>query len=212
MSLPKFIFYLLVLAGIAVGVINHLNAKHRDPYIAEIMDKAARYDDKGIAQEVDWEKLRTFMKLDLIQRAQKTNPVMGGARGANLRPDHISRVVDYYIQPQNLVLLFRLKKGYAPYYYESDFIASIKSHKLTGIEVVFQHPEAKSTSIALGQGQVKAIFSLNKDIEWKLTELHIPLMMVPSYIPEKDSTDDTIEKLNEKGILPKPKVNEEKVK
>lgn len=211
MSLTKFIFYLIVLAGVAVGVINHYNSQHRGPYIAEIMDKAARYDDVGIAAEIDWVKLRAFMKADLIARAQKSNPITKGAsRGAHLNPDHINKVVDYYIQPQNIVLLFRLKKGYAPYYYENDFVASVKAHKFTGIEVLFQHPENKSVSPVFGNAQVKAIFSLNKDIEWKMTELHVPLSLVPSYIPSAGEVDRTIETLNEKGLLRKPAVPQEK--
>ncbi len=206
MSSAKIIFYLLLIGCVGAFTANHYNAKRRGPFIAEIMDKAARYDNEGIAAEIDWEKLRAFMKADLIERASKTNPMnRDRMRGAHLRPDHIKKVVDYYIQPQNIILLFKLKKGYAPYYYESDFIGSIKSHNLTGIEVIFQHPERESVNPVLGHTQVKAIFQINQDLEWKMTELHIPLYFVPEYIPSADKEDDTIEKLNDKGLLRQPK-------
>lgn len=212
MSFTKFIFYLILIAGVAAGVINHLNAKKRTPYIYSITDMAARYEDKAIAAEVNWEKLRAFMKADLIERASKTNPLTGDkSRGDHLRPEHINQVVDYYIQPQNIVLLFRLKKGYAPYYYESDFISSIKPYKLTGIEVTFDHPEKKSVSHPIyGKANVKANFTLNNRLEWELTQLHVPLYFVPDYIPTAEEEDMTIEKLNEKGLLPGIKTDSQK--
>jgi hypothetical protein len=126
------------------------------------------------------------MKEDLQSRSRSLNSI-NAQLSQNLTPEHIDRVVDYYVQPQNLILLFRLHKGYASDYDPQDFVEEVGFSGLTGFQVDFKHPDPTIASSLYGSQRVEGVFQF-RNMRWKMTELHVPLHYVPSYIPDNRST------------------------
>lgn len=151
---------------------------------AELVAALERNDTSAVAARVDFDKLRAFLKQDLLAKKNDKSPI--GALYASSGPatNNIDKVVDYYVQPENIAILTYLRNTTFPDIPISTFIVSRGYAPAYGFSLTFGlPPEALKDSAmraAAERFQVRAVFRLS-GLTWKLAELHAPLFMVPEH-------------------------------
>lgn len=151
---------------------------------AELVAALERNDPAAVAVRVDFDKLRAFLKQDLLAKKNDKSPI--GSLYARSGPDihNIDKVVDYYAQPENIAILTYMRNSTFPDIPVGTFIVSRGYAPLYGFSMTFGlPPEALKDSAmraAAERFQVRAVFRLS-GLTWKLAELHAPLFMVPEH-------------------------------
>lgn len=180
---------MLLRLGILVGIIVLLAAGYfsysysKDKVIAEMIAATERQELDNFAARVDWDALRSFLKQDLVERKNQPNPY-----NLPTGPDasKIDSIVDYYVQPANIDILF--------YYHEevfsdvplADFIDSTGFVPPFGFYVTVAYPKnlAQGNNIVAAtrdRMKVRADFLLD-GTTFKIKKLHVPLFMVPPHV------------------------------
>ncbi len=152
---------------------------------AEMIDALTRNDSAGVAARVDFDRLRAFLKQDLLAKKNDKSPIGSLYAASGPATTSIDKVVDYYVQPQNIAILPYLHKTTFPDIPVQDFILSRGYAPPYGFSLTFGlPPQALSDSAmraAAERFQVRAVFRLS-GLTWKLAELHAPLFMVPAHV------------------------------
>lgn len=149
--------------------------------VDELVAASQGNDAAAFAARVDWEGLRAFLKEDLA--AQKKSPI-----GASMGPDagRIGAIVDYFIQPENVGILYYWHDEVFKGIPERDFIHASGFAPPFGFYVTLALPDAALQENAQARAfrdrmKVRAVFRLD-GLTWKVRELHVPLFMVPRHV------------------------------
>ncbi len=153
--------------------------------IVEELVAAAKDEDRATVEDrVDWGSIRDFAKADL---KRKSEAVRAGGQGVALgpHPSKIDEIVDFYVQPENIDLLFALRPKVFPKFETRDFVHRVSLRGLDGFEVTIGYPKAPEGSDRFQQPvfseQLLAItFVFRLDgWTWRAKEMHVPLFMTP---------------------------------
>lgn len=160
----------------------------RDAVIDDLVAASQKDDVAAFAERVDFDAVRAFLKQDLNR--QRTMPLFQGV-SAGLSEQKISEVVDYYVQPENIDILYYYHEQVFENLPERDFIHSITYTPPYGFSVTVGFPKTVSTSNAQGDAaaiaaardrfKVRAVFALD-GLTFKMKELHVPIFMTPRHV------------------------------
>lgn len=150
--------------------------------VTEELIAASRRDDaEAFAARVDWEGLRAFLKEDIAAQKKQLGPQRSAAGPA---PANIAKVVDHYVRPENIPVAYYYHAELFPQVKEEDFISASGFAPPFGFYVTLAYP--KSDPLRLGMPalmherfRARLVFRLD-GFTWKISELHLPLYMVPS--------------------------------
>ena len=151
----------------------------RDAVIDELVAASQKNDVTVFAARVDWEALRGFLKNDLA--AQKRSPL-----GSSFGPDlsQIDKVVDYYVQPENIDIAFYYHEDVFTGIPERDFIVAEGFAPPFGFSMTLGFPKSvDAKEIPAAKDRLKARFVFRLDgLTWKIKEMHVPIFMVPRHV------------------------------
>lgn len=138
-----------------------------------------------LARSISWPELQANLKERIIDKTQAAREV-GNSRfpSAQLSPEQIYKIVDYYIQPGAMDIMMRLKNAYAPTLHPKQFIKGTGFNGLAGFTVNITHPEPSRGNKFMRSQEVKIYLEL-RGLEWKVVDADIPLVFIPTYIPNK---------------------------
>ncbi|MEZ0223804.1 MAG: hypothetical protein ACAH83_04560 [Alphaproteobacteria bacterium] len=165
-------------ALIAIAAIVYVFSKSK--VVDEMIDAAHRADVAAFSSRIDWAGAREYAKADLAKQK-------GGIGGDQMGPakTEIPPVVDYYMQPANLDILFYLREELFPNIPEKDFIQSISYSPPYGFTVTVGLPKTvgggEIPEALRGRIKTWATFRLD-GLTWKLREFTVPLFMVPPHV------------------------------
>ena len=175
----RIVAILLLLSIIPAGA--YFYSHSREAVIAEFVRASQNNDVNAMANRIDFVSVRASLKEDL--KRQKSPGLFVAQGGPAL--DSIDRVIDYYVQPENIAILY--------YYYdmtfegiaETQFIREKGYTPLLGFQIVLGMPDTATKGDAMVSSmreQVKArlVFGLD-GLTWKVKEIYMPAFMVPAH-------------------------------
>jgi len=181
----RFILAGIMLTLLYVGIYALFNYLSRQAVVDNLLIAASAEDSEKIEERIDWNKLRNFVRKDLIQ---KSNAVRAGGQGIPIGPttDKIPELVDYYIQPEKIGMAFRLRKAVFPEHAPSDFLRRVSFDGPFAFDVSVGYPQTSGDEILQPtfteqMSMVRFVFRL-QGWTWKIEEMHVPLFMVPRKI------------------------------
>lgn len=152
----------------------------KDRVIDEVVAAADRHDVNAASARVDWEDLRAQLKASIAEQKKQL-----AQYSANIGPNEnqIGPVVDYYVQPENIGILYHYHDVLFPKVPVRDFIDSASYYPPFGFQVTFGYPKNRPVSdpsLALLKDRIKvrAVFTLD-GFTWKISQLHVPVVLVP---------------------------------
>lgn len=149
---------------------------------AEVVSAIERADIDALAARVDFEALRAFLKEDIRRQKTDTSPLGRHMTSAGPSIDKIDAVVDYYVQPANIEILYYMRNSAAADVPVQSFVVSRGYAPPYGFALTFGAPpelvQDSAAKLAAERYKVRAVFGLS-GFKWKITELHAPLFMVP---------------------------------
>ena len=151
----------------------------RSAVIDDLVAASQRNDVAAFAERVDWDELRAFLKADLA--AQKKSP-LGSSFGPEL--SQIDKVVDYYVQPENIDIAFYYHDDVFTGVPERDFIVAEGLSPPFGFYMTLGFPKSiDAKEVPASKDRLKARFVFGLDgLTWKIKEMHVPIFMVPRHV------------------------------
>jgi hypothetical protein len=147
---------------------------------AELAEAVRRNDAAAFGARIEWNSLREFLKTDLDGKKK-----LPGAQNTGPAPDQIARVVDYYVQPENIDLLFYFREELFRDVPVEDFIYERGFSPPFGFSLTLGWPKniqkGEVPSVLLERMKVRIVFRLD-GLTWKAEEMHVPLFMVPDHV------------------------------
>ena len=152
---------------------------------AEVIAAIERNDVSALAARVDFDKLRAFLKEDLRTKKADKSPIGSLYASSGPSVENIDKVVDYYVQPENIEILYYLRQSTFEDIPVERFIVKRGFSPVYGFTMTFGlPPEAMkdgAARMAAERFQVRIVFRLS-GLTWKVAELHAPLFMVPEHV------------------------------
>jgi len=153
----------------------------RESVIEEMITASQNNDVAAMANRFAWDDLRVWLKEDIAEAKRNL-----GANGAMLgpTPSKINEVVDYYVQPENIDIVYYYHDLLFPNLKEEDFIQSTGYYPPFGFYVTLGYPEEVTTGNAallpVMRDRIKARFVFGLDgLTWRVKQMHVPIFMVP---------------------------------
>lgn len=163
----------------------------KDRIVEELAQAARDQDMEAFQSRLDFGALRSFLKSDL---KKKSKAVRGGSVKVPIgpEPDKVSELVDFYVQPERIGLLFGLKDKIFPDADPQDFVWDVSFYGPFAFAVTVGYPTKKGQQTLFSERMSTVTFVFKgHGWVWKAKEMHVPLFMVP--IEQYD--DAEIEKL-----------------
>lgn len=164
--------------------------KSQEAVIAEMVAATQQSRVADMAARVDWESLRAYLKTDIDDQKRFLGP-----RGAMVGPAQgdIAKVVDYYVQPQNIDILFYQRLRLFPSIPVEAFIERVIFAPPFGFKVTLVYPKGAATSdpvMALMRDRVKVdiVYRLDKTLTWKIKEMSVPIYLTPRTVYPQPAT------------------------
>lgn len=166
----------MAISSLAFYLLDH----SKDRVIGEVIASAHAKNADALSGRIAWDGLRAQLKESIAEQKKQL-----GQYSTNIGPNNeqIAPVVDYYVRPENLAILFHYHDVLFPDVPEGDFIDSAGYYPPFGFHVTFGYPKNRPVSdpaMALLKDRVKvrAVFKLD-GFTWKISELQVPIMLVP---------------------------------
>jgi hypothetical protein len=175
---------LSLLAAVAVVALVYMFSKQT--VVDEMIEAAHRTDVAAVSARIDWEGLRKSVKTALA----KQKKMIGGDQ-MGPPPGEIPKIVDYYLQPENLDILFYYREELFPAVPAREFIHSVSFSPPYGFTVTLGFPKSLATADmpATVRDRTKAWITFRLDgLTWKARELSVPLFMVPRQVYSAPAT------------------------
>lgn len=151
----------------------------KNSVIAEMTAASRANDAAAFGDRVDWEAVRAFLKADIGRQKQVPHAGAVGPPAAK-----VGGIVDHYIRPENVPVLFHYHDNLFPGVREEDFILSSGFAFPFGFDVTLAYPASNPLNLGMPKlmhERLRARFVFGLDgLTWKIREMHVPLMMVPS--------------------------------
>lgn len=151
----------------------------KDTVIAEMIAASRANDAAAFDGRVSWEAVRAFLKEDIARQKQAPQASAIGPAAAK-----VGSIVDYYIRPENIPVLYHYHDTLFAHVREEDFIVSSGYVFPLGFDVTLAYPASNPLNLGMPKlmhDRLRARFVFGLDgLTWKIREMHVPLMMVPS--------------------------------
>lgn len=168
---------ILMLLAIPLGAAKYYNEQYVQNKVA---DSARNFSIADIRERTDWDSLRAWLKKDLNRRTQSYIAQSGGF---NMTDQEIKNLVDFYVQPVNLPLLFYYHRQRAANTDPGSFIRSTKMISPIRMQMELNYPASEKT-VAWKKNLPPLVAEFEfKEMSWKLTKLHTPLHLLPNRVP-----------------------------
>ncbi len=170
------VFFATVLLG---GLFYYIGTQRA---MNEVIEAVKNRDLPALAERIDWDGLRAFLKEDIADKKARL-----GQQGASIGPsaDRIDEIVDYYVQPENIALLYYYRDLWFRNIPEEAFIESRSYFPLFGYQMTLTYPDgagvpggAELVAMMRGNLRARAVFRLD-GLTWRIRELHVPIFLVP---------------------------------
>ena len=143
--------------------------------------------EQKIIDRVAWNDLNTFLIDDLQTKASSAQNSTIFANKVKLRPKRVPDIVDYYVRPENIRIPLIYRATLFPDVPISDFVWSVKSSDPMSFKVTAGYPKNYNRpnqnlgdfSKLTESLSVDFVFKLD-GLTWKIHEMHVPIMLVPS--------------------------------
>lgn len=158
---------------------------------AEVIAAMEQGDVAGLAARVDFDALRAFLKEDLRAKKNDKSPIGSLTAGAGPSMDKIDSVVDYYVQPENIPIIYAMRDSAARDIPVEKFVVSRGYVAPYGFSLTFGAPPEllKDGARAIADRyRVTVVFTLSGGA-WKITEMRVPLYMVPQFTYSQPAVD-----------------------
>lgn len=173
-------FKIVVLAGLAwLLLISSLMLLGKATVPDRILAAIDAYDGETLEDRVDWPGLRAYLREDLTAQAKlmKSARLPGG-----IAPSQVEPVVTHYVQPENLEMLFTLKRAFAPDIPAADFLRETAIAGPGSFKMVFSYPRsAPKAEYVPAALRVEVIFHLDW-FTWRVDAMEVPAPIVPRRI------------------------------
>ncbi|HYD18705.1 MAG TPA: hypothetical protein VEF76_09520 [Patescibacteria group bacterium] len=174
-------FVQAILALLLAPAVYFLTIEAKSRVVEELIAASRRNDAAAFAARIDWDAVKNRLKDDLHD-ARK-----GGIFTANFGPSEaqIVPVVEHYIRPENVPVVFYFRDKLFKGVPEEDFIESTGFAPPFGFFVTLAYPKTGPGAVSgdmralRDRLQVRFVFRLS-GMTWKVREMHVPLFMVPS--------------------------------
>lgn len=187
-------FVFSFLWGSVLGIGYLITTINRDAVIQDMLTAATRGDTLTLERRIAWDDLRANVKDDLKQAKENQAEAVG-----NIGPpiSRIDELVDYYIQPENLDFLLVLKQSVYPHIQYSAFIHRDGFDPVLGFYVDVgpaRDENAADSNLPsfADRTRVRLYFTV-EDGRWMITNMHVPMFMVPTRIIPKQVLQNKLE-------------------
>ena len=175
----RIIAILLLLSIIPAGA--YFYSHSREAVIAEFIHASQTNNVNAMAERIDFASVRESLKQDL--KRQKAPGLFVAQGGPGL--DAIDRVVDYYVLPENIAILYYFYDMTFEGVAEAQFIREKGFEAPFGFQITLGMPAEGvkgDAMVSAVRDQVKArlVFGLD-GLTWKLKEIYMPAFMVPAH-------------------------------
>lgn len=178
------IFFFLGLAfglfSLVFGLSSYLG---RQAVINELVAATETEDADLFAQRVSWEELRAFLKDDIPGRLDGMRKMLGGlALGPS--PAQVPDIVDYYVQPENIEVLFLFREQFfadvpvTSFIHDSGWDTPYGFYITLGYPLDHPMPDAMNISMPANMLRVRLVYRL-RGMTWRLTAMHVPPLLMP---------------------------------
>lgn len=153
----------------------------REKVLAELIDASRRDDVAAMATRVDWDALRAFLKEDIAAQKRSVGP-----QGEAIGPPQaqIDAVVDYYVQPENIDILYYRHDVHFPGVPEEDFIGATGYAAPFGFSVTLVYPKNAAVGdpiLAAVRDRIRVTLVFGLDgLTWKVKKLQVPVYLSPT--------------------------------
>ncbi len=183
------IFFLVIGMVTAAGLFLFYSQKAVE---AEVAAAIERGDVAGLAARIDFDNLRSFLKQDLLAEKNDKSPIGGLYAGTGPDISKIDAVVDYYVQPENIAILYEMRDTAAKDIPVTAFIVGRSFAPLYGFALTFGAPpeltkDSGARAIA-DRYRVRLVFRL-RGFKWQVSEMHVPIFMVPAFTYSQPAVD-----------------------
>lgn len=154
----------------------------KDRIVENVLAMADRGDAAGIEALVDWEALCAQLKQSIALQKKHL-----GTYNTHIGPadNMVAPVVDYYVQPGNLAVLFYLRDQFFAGVPAKSFLQSVGYYPPFGFHMTFGYPKGIAprgeavTALLQDRVKVRVIFQLTP-FKWRLMALEVPIYLVPA--------------------------------
>jgi hypothetical protein len=182
----------LVLSGfgaVLIGLTVFFYVHSKNAVMAEVIAASRHNDVAAFARRVDWEGLRAALKTEIAEKKASS-----GEYGRSTGPDvpQIGKIVDYYVQPENIAVLYHEHAEIFPQAKEEDFIDNTGYFFPFGFQITLGYPKSvpahDMAKVMQDRLKVTLIFQL-QGLTWKLRRMDVPLFMVPRQTYDRPATE-----------------------
>lgn len=196
--MPRFLTIILILALGYYPVLYAITWWAKDEVVTTLVTATESDDLDTLEAHVNWDKLKTFLKRDLENRAEsirnaKSVPSFGPA------PEKMSGLVDHYITPEGIEMALTIKDMRYPDTPPRAFIADSDIEGPSSFSVTLALPEdvrgKSGPNFHKGQRRLANQFMRVRFVfvrqgwgwQWRAHEMHVPVFLVPpqAYTPEQ---------------------------
>lgn len=181
----------------------------KDNVITKLINATKSDERDTLEAYINWEKLRTFMKRNLKNKAEsirkaRSVPSFGPPAGK------IDKLVDHYVTPKGIGMALAIKDMRYPETSPRAFIADSRIEAPSAFAITLALPEKVKgkSGPKLNKGQrrlanmfMRVRFVIERqgwDWRWQVTKMHVPVFLVP---PEVYTLDQVKQKLNQAGPM-----------
>ncbi len=192
MIMVRYLFF----AMLAFGVFNLLYGAFayfgQRAVIHDFIQAAAQNDPAIIDRRVAWDDLRESLNDRLPETLSATSGLLGG-RTLGPSPDQVPAIVDYYVRPENLEILFYFRTLFFADVPPEDFIHSsfwvspYRFHITAGYPQGHEVTSETGISLPTNMMRVRMVFAL-RGMRWQMTEMHVPVFLIPRRTYDRPAT------------------------
>ncbi len=169
----------------------HVSVKHN--IVHSITSATLKGDVNALKERTDWNALRESIKLDLEERTQSE---YAKSAGLNLSKKEIHNLVDFYIRPENVPMLFYYHSQFAPDIPPRDFIRSAKMLGFKELVMNVAYPAQDDRPWIESLEPVQIVFRLDNSFKWRLVDMNAPFYVIPRQAPLIDPSTGSIKPLD----------------
>lgn len=151
----------------------------KNTVIPDMIAASRANDVEAFVNRVDWQSARAFLKQDIARQKQAPHASAIGPAASK-----VGGIVDHYVRPESIPAVFHLHDTLFPGVREEDFIVSSGYVFPLGFDVTLAYPASNPLNLGMPKlmhERLRARFVFGLDgMTWKIKEMHVPLMMVPS--------------------------------
>lgn len=186
----KYIFIMILAIGVVLAFGYMITSFAQNRVTDELVQAFESGDIETLQERVDWESLRH----SLIVSMKKEQELIHDKR-RNFRADEgykVEDIVDYYLQPENIDLLFYFKNRRYPRENARAFIRDTDYAPILGFYVELGRPVKDNRTMDYYDLVSPRLYFGLDGLTYKLKEMHVPNIFLPTRTYEESALDHFI--------------------